>query len=142
MLVSPRPIVSNQNCPFGATEQQDRSEVVKESYRSDITPLDEFDKNEFEFLVHAYNPVMAKGFVEEAKKNRTYDPKKDINLLKDPEKLREKGMVSASIITAEHLPTFARLLFVIGFDPNEILATSPKDGSYRYKEKELSLIHI
>lgn len=136
MFVSPRPIVSILERPLSAIEGQDRLEVVKESYRSDITPLDRFDKDAFKLLVHAYNPVMARGFVEEAKENGTYDPKKDINLLKNPERLREKGLVSASIITAEHLPTFARLLFIIGFDPNEILATSPKDGSYRYKEKE------
>jgi hypothetical protein len=137
MLVRPQSITSQQNSSVrNAGEQQDRLDAVKDSYRSDITPLDEVRKDDFKLLVHAFNPVMAKGFVEEAKENGTYDPKRDINLLKDPEKLREKGLVSASIITAEHLPTFARLLFVIGFDPNEILATSPKDGSYRYKEKE------
>lgn len=123
----------------GETEGKELPEpkdVIGESYQTEITPLSKFDKNQFKLLVHAYNPVMAKGFAEEAKENGTYDPKRDINLLKDPERLREKGMVSASVVTAEHLPTFGRLLFILGFNPSDILATSPKDGSFKYKEKE------
>lgn len=112
-------------------------EQIRESYRTEITPLAQFDKSQFTLMVHAYNPFMAKGFVEQLKEKGTYDPKRDINLLEEPERLREKGMVSASIITAEQLPTFGRLLFILGFDANDILATAPEDGYFIYKKNEI-----
>ena len=46
-------------------------------------------------------------------------------------------MVSASIITAEQLPTFGRLLFILGFDPKDILATAPEDGYFIYQKKKI-----
>lgn len=119
--------------PSGSDEQQ---KTIRESFLTEITPLDEFDVNRFTLLIHAYNPVMARGFVEQLKENGTYDPKRDINLMEEPQRIREKGLVSASVITAEQLPTFGRLLFILGFDPSDILATSAEDGYFIYKEKE------
>lgn len=110
---------------------------ILEAYRSQITPLKNFDKSHFTILVHAYNPFMARGFVEQLKEKGTYDPKRDINLLKEPERLKEKGMVSASIISEKQLPTFGRLLFILGFAPEDILATAPEDGYFIYKKKEI-----
>ena len=124
-------VVAKPDAPARSRDQ------IRESYRTEITPIDQFDESEFTLMVHAYNPFMAKGFVEQLKEQGTYDPKRDINLLKQPERLREKGMVSASIITAEQLPTFGRLLFVLGFEPNDILATAPEDGYFIYKKDEI-----
>ena len=112
-------------------------EQILEAYRTEMTSLDDFHKDNFTLMVHAYNPFMARGFTEQLKENGTYDPKRDINLMKEPERLREKGMVSASIITAEQLPTFGRLLFILAFEPEDILATAPEDGYFIYKKKEM-----
>src|SRR5687767_13815526 len=106
----------------------DTHDSIVEAYRTEITPVDEFTKNDFRFMVHALNPVMHRSFIEDAKKNGTYDPKRGANLLDSPERLREKSIVSASIITAEQLPTFGRLLFILTFDPRDILVTSPADA--------------
>lgn len=110
---------------------------ILEAYRTEMTSLDDFHKDNFTLMVHAYNPFMARGFTEQLKEKGTYDPKRDINLMKEPERLREKGMVSASIITAEQLPTFGRLLFILAFEPEDILATAPEDGYFIYKKKEI-----
>ena len=72
---------ANPSLATGSKEQ------IRESYRTEITPLDKFDKNQFTLMVHAYNPFMAKGFVEQLKEKGTYDPKRDINLLNEPRKI-------------------------------------------------------
>lgn len=113
------------------------AEAVLESYRTEFTRPGQFDPKSFTLMIHAYNPFMARGFVEQLKEQGTYDPKRDINLLKEPERLREKGVVSASIITADLLPTFGRLIFILDFEPEAILATSPEDGYFIYKKAEI-----
>lgn len=110
---------------------------IAEAYRTEITPVDQFTKSDFRFMVHAINPVMHRSFIEDTKKNGTYDPKRGANLLDQPDKLREKSIVSASIISAEQLPTFGRLLFILGFDPSDILVTSPADAYVNGREKEI-----
>lgn len=120
----------------GRPQPSDPKGQILKSYLTEITPLDRFDKSRFTLMIHAYNPVMARGFVEQLKEAGTYDPKRDINLLEEPERLVEKGLVSASVITENQLPTFGRLIFILGFDPRDILATSPEDGYFIYKEKE------
>ncbi len=117
--------------------QADPRDSIAQAYRTEITPVDQFTKDDFRFMVHAFNPVMYRSFIEDTKKNGTYDPKRGANLLDSPEKLREKSIVSASIIAAEQLPTFGRLLFILGFDPRDILVTSPADAYVNGKEKEL-----
>jgi hypothetical protein len=116
---------------------EDRGDSIAEAYRTEITPVEDFTKNDFRFVVHAFNPVMHRSFIEDAKKNGTYDPKRGVNPLDEPERLREKAIVSASIISAEQLPTFGRLLFILGFDPRDILVTSPADAYVNGKEKEI-----
>lgn len=115
----------------------DTGDSIAEAYRTEITPVEKFTKNDFRFMVHAFNPVMHRSFIEDAKKNGTYDPKRGANLLDEPERLKEKSIVSASIIAAEQLPTFGRLLFILGFDPRDILVTSPGDAYVNGKEKEI-----
>ena len=110
---------------------------VAEAYRTELTPIENFTKNDFTFMVHAFNPVMHRSFVEDAKNNGTYDPKRGVSLLENPDKLRERSIVSASVIAAEQLPTFGRLLFILGFDPRDILVTSPTDAYVNGKKKEI-----
>lgn len=115
----------------------DSQDSIAEAYRTEITPVDEFKKDDFRLMVHAFNPVMHRAFIEDTKKNGTYDPKRGANLLNEPERLREKSIVSASVIAAEQLPTFGRLLFILGFDPRDILVTSPGDAYVNGREKEI-----
>lgn len=115
----------------------DTKDSIAESYRTEITPVDKFTKDDFRFIVHTFNPVMRRSFLEDLKKKGTYDPRRDVDLLKEPERLREKGLVSASLIAAEQLPTFGRLLFILGFAPRDILVTSSKDAYVNGKEIEI-----
>jgi hypothetical protein len=131
-----RPATAAVPSPYQPMKSQ-VDDTIAEAYRTEITPVDQFTKNDFRFMVHAFNPVMRRSFLEHAKKNGTYDPKRDANLLDQPERLREKSIVSASIIAAEALPTFGRLLFILGFDPRDILLTSPTDAYINGKEKEI-----
>jgi hypothetical protein len=103
--------------------------IRENDFKSEFTDPHAFRADSFTYAVHAVNPVWTKDLRDHVIAKGQYDPQKDVNVLNDPQRIVDKGVLSTSVIDPDHLATFGRALFVVQFPFSSVLKTSSGDGT-------------
>ncbi len=98
------------------------------AFYSELTDPNLHQPNNFCYIIHALNPDAGSDLLSYAGMQNGYDASQHINLLREPHRISEKQLISASIISQDLIDTWGRVFFMLSVPWNNFLSLTPFDN--------------
>lgn len=102
--------------------------IKSEDFYRELTDPQTHDPNHFCYIVHALSPNAKQGLMLAVIRHNGYDFKQEIDLLREPERITEKLLISSSIVNQDHTATFDNTFFILNVPWINFVSMSPRDA--------------
>ena len=109
--------------------EQEKPTVTPEIFAAELTDPKHHNPERFCYLVHGLNPGAKDQLLMLALRQGRYDASQEVDLLRDPEKIVDKKLISTSIINQDHMKTWGSVFFILDAPWNNYVSMSPRDSA-------------